>query len=58
MTPGPEEVAASVPVTNGMAAPDIPPLFTLNHLFIVAGYNPYDDSYTNTIESTPADLTL
>lgn len=58
MTPSPDEVAASVPVTNGMPAPDIPPLFTLNHLFIVAGYNPYDDSYTNTIESTPADLTL
>ncbi|HVZ80571.1 MAG TPA: hypothetical protein VHE12_07205 [bacterium] len=56
-TPPLEETTAGAPVTDG-ATPDLPPPFTLHNLFAIAGYNPYNDSYTNLIESTPADLTL
>jgi hypothetical protein len=55
MTPLPEETATGAPATPGADTSDLMPLFTLSHLFAVAGYNPYDDSYTNLIESTPAD---
>lgn len=34
------------------------PYFTLTALFKYAGYNPYTDSFTNLIESSPSDMNL
>jgi len=39
-------------------APDPTAIFTLSRLFLVSGYNPYNDSYTNLIEASPSDLTF
>lgn len=33
-------------------------VLTLSKLFQISGYDPYNDSYTNVIESSPADLNL
>ncbi len=57
-------VAAAPPAPGGpsaaatVAQQDPTIVLTLNKLFLVSGYNPYDDSYTSTIESSPSDLNL
>jgi len=46
------------PVTLPQAQQDPSIVLTLNKLFLISGYNPYEDSYTNLIESSPTDLNL
>ncbi len=47
------------PVPGGPAAQiDPTAVLTLSKLFQVAGYNPFSDTYTNVIESSPTDLNL
>lgn len=63
---GNSEPPASPPVpgvpspVNTNTTPIIDPYatLTLSKLFLLAGYNPYTDTYTNTIESSPVDLSL
>ncbi len=53
--------ATPVPGVNATAIlPQQDPtvVLTLAKLFSVAGYNPYEDSYTSTIETSPSDLSL
>ena len=51
--PPQEGVTVTVPTFDNKA-----PFFTLSALFKIAGYNPYSDSFTNLIESSPSDMSL
>lgn len=57
-TPESEGTPSGATTVGTAASSDAPPSLTLYRLFAVAGYNPFDDSYTNLIESTPSDLSL
>jgi tetratricopeptide (TPR) repeat protein len=50
--------APGAPVSTAVTQQDPTIVLTLSKLFLVSGYNPYDDSYTSTIESSPIDLNL
>lgn len=60
----PSTVGQTAPLVPGVNATAILPqqdptiVLTLYKLFLVSGYNPYEDSYTSTIESSPSDLNL
>ncbi len=60
----PSSAVQGAPPVPGVNATAILPqqdptaVLTLSKLFLVSGYNPYDDSYTSTIESSPTDLNL
>ena len=62
--PAAPAAAPGAPPVPGVNATAILPqqdptaVLTLSKLFLVAGYNPYQDSYTSTIEASPTDLSL
>jgi hypothetical protein len=56
--PAAPALPGAAPVTAAAAQEDPTIVLTLTKLFQVSGYNPYDDSYTNLIESSPTDLNL
>ncbi len=61
-TKSPDETASQVlpqtKTSNSTASQDPTAILTLAKLFQVAGYNPYDDSFTDLVNTGPADMGL